>query len=335
GWTFSVSDKAVEFLATGQTLTQTYTVIVTDINGASSTQLVTITITGTNDAPVITVGAGDSAGTGLTETNAGLTTNGTLTVTDADLSDTVTPTVPLVTLSGVTGGLTSADVLGMIQVSPVAIAANPGDTHNLNWSFNSGSQAFNFLAANETLTLTYTVKDDDSHPGGTATQAVTIIITGTDDPPVITVGAGDSAGTGLTETNPVLTTTRPFPVTCSSLSAPVTLTLPLVPLFFFSGGLARPDLLSFPTRRSSDLAANPGDTHNLNWSFNSGSQAFNFLAANETLTLTYTVKVDDGHPGGTATQAVTIIIGGTDNAPAITVGARHSAGTGLTHTNAR
>src|SRR5262249_23100354 len=196
GWTFSVSDKAVEFLATGQTLTQTYTVIVTDINGASSTQLVTITITGTDDAPVITVGAGDSAGTGLTETNAGLTTNGTLTVTDADLSDTVTPTVPLVTLSGVTGGLTSADVLGMLQVSPASIAANPGDTHNLSWSFNSGSQAFNFLAANETLTLTYTVKVDDGHPGGTATQAVTIIIGGTDDAPVITVGAGDRSGEG-------------------------------------------------------------------------------------------------------------------------------------------
>src|SRR5262249_59433805 len=49
-WTFSVSDQAVDFLAAGQTLTQTYTVIVTDIKGASSTQLVTITITGTDDA---------------------------------------------------------------------------------------------------------------------------------------------------------------------------------------------------------------------------------------------------------------------------------------------
>src|SRR5262249_4954408 len=195
GWTFAVSHQAVEFLATGQTLTQTYTVIVTDIYGASSTQLVTITITGTNDAPVIAVGAGDSAGTGLTETNAGLTTNGTLTVTDADLSDTVTPTVPLVTLSGVTGGLTSADVLGMLQVSPTSIAANPGDTHNLNWSFNSGSQAFNFLARKEPLTLTYPVKVDAGHPAGTATQAVTIIITGTDDAPVITSTAETGAVT--------------------------------------------------------------------------------------------------------------------------------------------
>ena len=50
----------------------------------------TITITGTNDAPVITVGDGDSAAATLCETNAGLTTSGTLTVTDADVTDTVT-----------------------------------------------------------------------------------------------------------------------------------------------------------------------------------------------------------------------------------------------------
>src|SRR5262249_8141599 len=308
GWTFSVSDKAVEFLATGQTLTQTYTVIVTDINGASSTQLVTITITGTNDAPVITVGAGDSAGTGLTETNAGLTTNGTLTVTDADLSDTVTPTVPLVTLSGVTGGLTSADVLGMLQVSPASIAANPGDTHNLNWSFNSGSQAFNFLAANETLTLTYTVKVDDGHPGGTATQAVAITITGTDDAPVITVRAGDSAGTGLTETNAGLTTNGSLTVTDAAPSATLS---PYTTLFRSSGvtgGLTSADVLGMLQVSPASIAANPGDTHNLSWSFNSGTQAFNFLAPNQTPTPTFTLKVNDGHPASTPPPPLPLIL---------------------------
>src|SRR5262249_22082759 len=53
GWTFSVSDKAVEFLAAGQTLTQTYTVLVADNNGGLTSQDVTITITGTNEAPVV------------------------------------------------------------------------------------------------------------------------------------------------------------------------------------------------------------------------------------------------------------------------------------------
>src|SRR5262249_61440094 len=92
--------------------------------------------------------------------------------------------------------LPSAVVLVMLEVTPPEIAANPGNTDILNWSFKSGSQAFNFLAANETLRLTYTVKVDDGHPGGTATQAVTIIIGGTDNAPVITVGAGDRSGEG-------------------------------------------------------------------------------------------------------------------------------------------
>src|SRR5262249_55904302 len=35
-WTFSVSDKAVEFLAAGQTLTQTYAVQVADNNGGTA-----------------------------------------------------------------------------------------------------------------------------------------------------------------------------------------------------------------------------------------------------------------------------------------------------------
>jgi VCBS repeat-containing protein len=49
-FTFSATDKTFDFLATGQTLTVIYNVTVTDI-GASSTQPMTITIVGTNDAP--------------------------------------------------------------------------------------------------------------------------------------------------------------------------------------------------------------------------------------------------------------------------------------------
>ena len=124
-------------------------------------------------------------------------------MTDVDLSDSVTPTVASVSLSGTTGGLTSAAVLGMLSVSPASIAANPGDANNLNWSFNSTPQAFNFLAAGELLTLTYTVKADDGH-GGSDIQTVTITITGTEDAPDITVGAGDSVARTLVETNAAL-----------------------------------------------------------------------------------------------------------------------------------
>ena len=87
-----------------------------------------------------------------------MSTAGTLTVTDADLSDTVTATVDGVTLGGTTGGLTSADVQNMLTVTAGSIAADPTDTNNLGWSFNSNPQTFNFLDAGELLTLTYTVQ---------------------------------------------------------------------------------------------------------------------------------------------------------------------------------
>src|SRR5262249_31921828 len=87
GWTFSVSDKAVEFLAAGQTLTQTYTVQVADNNGGLTTQDVTITITGTNDAPVVSTTS--NAFTELPGTNNATldTVSGTISFTDVDLTD--------------------------------------------------------------------------------------------------------------------------------------------------------------------------------------------------------------------------------------------------------
>src|SRR5690606_15093821 len=50
-----------------------------------------------------------------------------------------------------------------------------------------GSEAFNFLADGQTLTLTYTVRaTDDSPSAAHDDQTVTVTITGTNDAPVIT-----------------------------------------------------------------------------------------------------------------------------------------------------
>ena len=53
-WTYNVADSALDFLAQGQTLTLTYTATVDDHSGGIVTQPITVTITGTDDAPVIT-----------------------------------------------------------------------------------------------------------------------------------------------------------------------------------------------------------------------------------------------------------------------------------------
>src|SRR5690606_38218114 len=52
-WTFSVPDTDIDFLAEGETLTQTYTIEIDDGNNGTASQVVTVTITGTNDDATI------------------------------------------------------------------------------------------------------------------------------------------------------------------------------------------------------------------------------------------------------------------------------------------
>ena len=203
-WSFNSGAQAFDFLDDGESLTLTYTVRATDDSGAFDDQTVIITINGSNDAPVITVGGGDSAAANLAETNTTLTGSGTLTVNDADLSDSVTPTVTGVVLGGTTGGLVSGDVLAMLSVGPGSIAANPTDTSNLTWTFNSGAQAFDFLDDGESLTLTYTVRATDDS-GAFDDQTVVVTINGSNDAPLITVGGGDAASAAIAETDTTLT----------------------------------------------------------------------------------------------------------------------------------
>ena len=49
----------------------------------------------------------------------------------------------------------------MFAIAPTAVISNTQTSGTLNWTFNSGSQAFNYLATGEQLTLTYTVSTDE------------------------------------------------------------------------------------------------------------------------------------------------------------------------------
>jgi VCBS repeat-containing protein len=226
-WNFNSGSEAFDFLTTGETLILTYTVSATDDDGAplGDTETVTITITGTNDSPVITDGP-DSVG--LSPTGSGLTSSGSLTVTDFDLSDIVTATVDSVAISG-TGtssapaSLNNATVASFLTVTPTTILDATQTTAALNWSFNSGSESFAFLAAGETYVMTYTIRatDDDGMPLSD-TETVTITITGGNNTPNVFVGAGDSAAEALAETNGTLTSTGTLSVTDPNVTDIVT-----------------------------------------------------------------------------------------------------------------
>src|SRR5690349_19465844 len=81
----------------------------------------------------------------------------------------------------------------------------------------------------------------------------------------------------------------------------------------------------------------PGNTNDgsASWSYSVADGAFDFLADGETLTLTYTATVDDGH-GGVVTKPITVTVTGSNDTAKITsdpqtatitehVGTHHSA----------
>ena len=331
-WTFNSGPEAFDFLAAGESLVLTYTVTATDTSSATDTQTVTVTVNGTNDAPDITVGVGNSAAEAVTESNAGLSTAGTLTVTDLDTSNTVSSAVTGVVLSGVMGGLSAASVQGMLTVDTTALAADAPAGSALAWTFSSGPEAFDFLAAGESLVLTYTVTATDTS-SETDTQTVTVTVNGTNDAPDITVGVGNSAAEAVTESNAGLSTAGTLTVTDLDTSNTVSSAVTGVVLSGVMGGLSAASVQGMLTVDTTALAADAPAGSALTWTFNSGPEAFNFLAAGESLVLTYTVTATDTS-SETDTQTVTVTVNGTNDAPDITVGVGNSAAEAVTESNA-
>ncbi len=108
-WAFNSASEAFNYLAAGETLTLTYTITATDSQSATDAQQVTITITGTNDAPNISVVGSDSAAETLSVTGSTLTTGGSLSVADIDRTDVVTAAVTGFAKAGNLTGLTLND----------------------------------------------------------------------------------------------------------------------------------------------------------------------------------------------------------------------------------
>ncbi len=183
-YTLDNTKPAVQALARNQAVSETFTYTITDADGDPSTTTLTITVTGTNDAPIISVRAGDADSASLTETNSGLAVSDTLSIFDVDTLDTVVASkVDALTVGGTYSGPrpTDAQLKAMFTVSGGESSTSAQDNPNgINWTFNSGSEAFNPIPAGQTLTLTYTVRATDSH-GAYVDQPVTITITGTND----------------------------------------------------------------------------------------------------------------------------------------------------------
>src|SRR5207302_1158427 len=162
-WNFSAQDNTFDFLAAGQTVSLTYTVQVKDSQNATASQLVTVTIHGTNDVPVIG-GVSTGAVTEDVGVAAGsLTTGGALTISSEERR-----------VGKVSGQPGTAGRNGNGTFTPAASGA---------WTYSADDSqaAIQQLGAGQSLTDSFTAVSSV----GTASELVSVTIHGTNDVPVI------------------------------------------------------------------------------------------------------------------------------------------------------
>ncbi len=197
GWSYQISDSALDFLGAGETAQVTSTVLLDDHQNGHDTATVTINVTGTNDAPVLAVDTSGTAGTTLhaIAERAGVTgdtvdhdtASGTLSFTDADLDDTHTVghSGPTYALSGGTLTTTQADALtAAAQLNLSEIDSTHSGAGSVDFSYYAPDSSFDFLAAGQTLTVSYTVTVTDNS-NISSSQPVTFTITGSNDAPAV------------------------------------------------------------------------------------------------------------------------------------------------------
>jgi len=176
-WTYSADNTqtAIQQLGDGESLTDSFTAVSAD----GTTKVVTVTIHGTNDAPVLTI-ADTSANVAEDGT---VTDTGALSFTDVDIHDTHTVAAAYNHDASWTGGALSA-----AQESAIT-AGFTADSDS--WDYAVANSALQFLGGGETITLSFDVTVSDNH-GGSDTETVTVTITGANDAPVVSGDVTDS-----------------------------------------------------------------------------------------------------------------------------------------------
>ena len=320
-WSYSIADSDLDFLAAGETLILTSEIVLSDGTLAAGKDLkdtttVQITITGTNDAPTIT--AADTSG--AVAEDGTQTALGTIAFKDVDLTNTHTVTDAL-TNGSVTSTLPGFDPAAT-RLGTLSLVVNEDntDTDNIGtvgWTFTSDNDLAQQLAEGQAVTQVYTVTIKDTNDA-TATQDVTVTIAGTNDKPVVTSNAQAAEivelanGHNSTEAR---TASGDVTFTDVDLIDSHAVTITGVSIDGTTAGLANYatvlDWLSLETFVNSTNGG-PGSQA---WSFSAEDFNFDYLAYGQSVTLTYTIEVDDHHTGGVVSQDVVITIEGNDEPP--------------------
>ena len=255
--TLDASDAAYQGLAAGETATVSVDFVVSDDAGGTDTATATFTVTGTNDVPVVV----DAPTVTVAEDGAGATVALATLVSDVD-GDTLT--------------FSASDLPAGVSLDGGVLSIDPANA------------SFQSIALGDTRTVSITVTADDGQ-GGTADIAVTLLVEGTNDAPVI---AGAYAASVDEDATASITLDQISDVDGDDLSIVLPATLP------------------------AGVTASLDADDNTVLSLNASDAAYQSLAEGETLDVTVAFTVDDGK-GGTDTATATFTVTGTNDAPVV------------------
>ncbi len=323
-WTYSVDNADLDFLAVGETLTFSYTVTADDGNGGTATDVVSFTLTGTNDAPTVSAAAASAITEAVDAGAQDLSDSGEVSFADLDSNDLIDIRFASngdIAWSGATIDQPLDADLAAALVAGFSVSATDAEAPGkVNWHYSVDNADLDFLAVGETLTFSYTVTADDGN-GGTATDVVSFTLTGTNDAPTITAAAAapiteavDAGAQDLSDSGEVSFADLDsndridirFAANGDIAWSGATLDQPL------DADLAAALVAGFSV--SATDAEAPGS---VNWTYSVDNADLDFLAVGETITFSYTVTADDGN-GGTATDVVSFTLTGTNDAPEVT-----------------
>ncbi|WP_374515711.1 VCBS domain-containing protein, partial [Niveibacterium sp.] len=271
----------------------------TSLDG-TATKAIDVTVTGANDTAAITGTANGTMTEDVAVTGGNLTASGNLAVTDVDSGEAVFQTPA--TLAGTYGTFTFNTTTGA-------------------WTYaaNNSQSAIQSLGAAQSLTDSITVKSAD----GTASQAISVTIKGTNDVPIAVADtASVTEDTTLTASSNVITTGAG-----KDSDADTTDTLTVIgiaagtPAAAPSGGVGSTITGTYGTLT---LAANGTYTYTLN---NSSIEVQNLIFG-QTVNDVFTYTISDGH-GGTASTTLTVAVNGAQDLAAKTPTLQNVAATGL------
>ena len=295
-WTYTLdnSSTATQALDEDDSVTETFTVTVTDDQGSETDQTITVTVNGANDLPTVINDTGSvTENTTLTVTAA----NGVIS-TDSDVDDSAVLSVTNIT-DGTTTETISSGASGVITSSYGTLTIN--DDGSYTYVANGADSEALVDGTTATDTFTYTLTDAE---GAATTATLIVTITGTNDNPVITSSTTDSTGSvteaGNADDGTVVagTATTSSTLTSSDVDVGSTAT--------WSGDA---------TGTYGSLVI--GSSGKWTYTLDNSSTATQALDEGDSVTETFTVTVTDDD-GGKVTQDITITVTGTNDIPVAT-----------------